>query len=175
MAVLGISMLLVPLALQTGMNLGQWPVSPWIGRLADRLGNRPVMFVSQLLVAAGLLFFAVATPVQWWWLIGAWVLWIAYAGMNVCLPNLMLKLAPRKSNASYIAAFEAASGLCFAASAILGGVILDPCNDWTGLLLGGLCAFILPVPFRLRLDRAKPGGDFTALDRRAGDTRAKEH
>jgi len=68
------------------MRIGQWGVSPWIGRLADRLGNRPVMIVSQLLVAAGLLFFALATPQHWAWLIGAWVLWVAYAGLNVCLP-----------------------------------------------------------------------------------------
>ena len=92
MHVLGIS-LFISLSLQTGMNLGQWGVSPWLGRLADRWGNRPVMFVSQLLVAAGMLFFAVATPEHWEWIIGAWVLWIAYAGLNLCLPNLMLKLA----------------------------------------------------------------------------------
>jgi MFS family permease len=140
---------MVTLALQTGTNLGQWAVSPWIGRLADRLGNRPVMFVSQLLVAAGLLFFAIATPAQWWWLIGAWTLWIAYAGMNVCLPNLMLKLAPRESNASYIAAFETTRGLCFAASAIFGGLVLDEFKTWHGSLLAGFgfsffaCIFII--------------------------------
>jgi MFS family permease len=137
----------VPLALQTGTNLGQWAVSPWVGRLADRLGNRPVMFVSQLLVAVGMLFFVIATPSQWWWLIGASVLWIAYAGMNVCLPNLMLKLAPRQSNASYIAAFETVRGLCFAASAILGGLILDRQATWTGLLLGGFSLSFFPCVF----------------------------
>ena len=105
------------------------------------------MFVSQLLVAAGLLFFAVATPAQWWWLIGAWALWIAYAGMNVCLPNLMLKLAPRESNASYIAAFEAARGLCFAASAILGGLILDRWQTLDDLPLGGLWLSFFPCLF----------------------------
>jgi MFS family permease len=146
MHVLGISLFL-SLVLQTGMNLGQWTVSPWVGRLADRLGNRPVMFASQLLVAVGLLFFAVATPSQWWWLIGAWVLWIAYAGINVCLPNLMLKLAPHGTNASYIAAFYAASGLCFAASAILGGVILDYHKTWSGFPLGGLWLSFFPCLF----------------------------
>jgi MFS family permease len=146
--VLNVSLFL-SLALPTGMNLGQWAVSPWAGRLADRLGNRPVMVVSQLLVAAGLLFFAAATPSQWWWLIGAWVLWIAYAGLNVCLPNLMLKLAPREANASYVAAFQAASGLCFAASAILGGVILDCQKTWTGFTLGGWWFSFFPCVFIL--------------------------
>jgi MFS family permease len=146
MHVLEIS-LFVSLLLPTGMNLGQWAVSPWLGRMADRLGNRRVMFVSQLIVAAGLLFFALATPSQWWWLVGAWTLWIAYAGLNVCLPNLMLKLAPREANASYIAAFQAASGLCFAASAILGGILLDSYKGWTLPLGKTLCLSFFPCLF----------------------------
>jgi len=146
--VLGIS-LFVSLSLQTGMNLGQWTVSPWLGRLADRLGNRPVMFVSQLLVAAGLLFFAVATPSQWWWLIGAWVLWIAYAGLNVCLPNLMLKLAPPQANVSYVAAFYAVTGLCYAANTILGGVLVDHCRTWGFPLGGNRWLFFFPCIFVL--------------------------
>ena len=83
------------------------------------------MIVSQLLVAAGLLFFAAATPAHWTWFIGAWVFWIAYAGLNVCLPNLMLKLSPEQSNTPYIAAFYAVTGLCYAASTIVGGAIID--------------------------------------------------
>ncbi len=45
------------LALKTGMRLGQWTISPWFGRLADRLGNRPVMIGCLLLVAQGPLFY----------------------------------------------------------------------------------------------------------------------
>lgn len=117
--------LLVMLSLETGSRLGRWTVSPRLGALADRFGNRPVMIVCQLLVAAGLLFFAAAGRAHWTWLVGAWVLWIAYAGLNVCLPNLMLKLSPRETNTSYIAAFEAVRGLCYAVSAIVGGYLVD--------------------------------------------------
>jgi MFS family permease len=94
------------------------------------------MMVSQLLVAAGLLCFAAATPSHWQWLIGAWMLWIAYAGLNLCLPNLMLKLSPRDANTPYIAAFDAVRGLCYAASTILGGALLDHCRTWTFSLCG---------------------------------------
>jgi MFS family permease len=140
--------LLLSLTLQTGMRLGQWGISPRVGAWADRFGNRPVMILSQLLVAAGLLFFAAATPEHWQWLIGAWVLWIAYAGLNVCLPNLLLKLSPERSNASYIAAFYAITGLCYAASSIAGGWLLDTCRTGTFSLGGGwlrffACLFIL--------------------------------
>jgi MFS family permease len=135
------------LSLKTGMNLGQWAASPWVGRWADRFGNRAVMIVSQLLVAAALLFFAVATPGQWWWLVGAWGLWIAYAGINVCRPALMLKLAPPELNTSYVAVFDTVSGLCFAASAILGGLILDAYAAWSGFTLGGLTLSFFPCIF----------------------------
>jgi hypothetical protein len=43
--------LFILLALQTAMFCGQWALGPWLGRLADRLGNRPVMIGSLLLVA----------------------------------------------------------------------------------------------------------------------------
>jgi len=39
------------------------------------------------------LFYFLSTPQQPWWFIGASLLWIAYAGLNVGLPNLMLKLS----------------------------------------------------------------------------------
>ncbi len=126
--VLGMS-LFVMLALQTAMRCGQWLASPRLGRLADRLGNRAVMIATLPIVASGLLFYALATQEQPWWLAAAWAAWIAYAGLNVCLPNLILKLAPRESNTSYIAAFYAVTGLCVAASTVFGGWALD---QWLG-------------------------------------------
>jgi MFS family permease len=140
MNVLGVS-LWVSLSLQTSTSLGQWAVSPWLGRLADRLGNRPVMIVCQLLASAGLIFYAIATPAQWWWLAGASTLWIAYAGLNLCLPNLTLRLAPREANAAYIAAFDAVRGLCYAASTILGGLLVHSFSAWSATLVGVSLSF----------------------------------
>ncbi len=113
------------LALRTVMRSGQSLASPTLGRLADRWGNRPVMIVSQLLVATGPLFFLFATPTQRWWLFGAFLVWIAYAGLNVCLPNLMLKLAPGGDSPSYIATFYAVTGLCYGLSTIGGGFLFE--------------------------------------------------
>jgi MFS family permease len=134
--VLGISLFLM-LGLQTGMRGGQLSISPYAGKLADRIGNRPVMLASLLLVAAGPLFFLVATPRQWWWFVGAWIVWIAYAGLNVCLPNLMLKLSPAESNTPYIAAYYTVTGLCYAASTIVGGALLDWLRPQEFVLFGG--------------------------------------
>ncbi len=130
MRVLGIS-LFAMLALGTGMRLGQFTISPSLGRLADRIGNRPVMTFCLLLVAQGPLFYFFSTPGQPWWFAGAWIVWIAYAGLNVCLPNLMLKNSPAQANTPFIATYFTVTGLCYAASTILGGAILDQFRDQT--------------------------------------------
>jgi len=137
--VLGIH-LFTMLALRTGMRCGQIAISPWAGGLADRWGNRPVMIASLLLVATGPLFFLAATPERWWWFAGAWVVWIAYAGLNVCLPNLMLKLSPGDANTPYIATYYAVTGLCYAAATIVGGVMLDRFRDASWTLFGDAVA-----------------------------------
>jgi MFS family permease len=138
--VLGIS-LLASLSLQTGTSLGQWAVSPRVGRLADHFGNRPVMIVCQLLSAGGLLFFAAATGGNWLWLIGAWTLWIAYAGLNIGLPNLMLKLAPADNNVPHVAAFDAVRGLCYAAGTVVGGAMVDHCRCMSVTVGGQVLGF----------------------------------
>ena len=130
------------LALKTGMRLGQLAISPWIGRLADRLGNRPVMLATLPIVASGPLFYFLSDPAQPAWLAGglvaaAWVVWIAYAGLNVCLPNLILKLSPRQSNTPYIATYYAVSGLCLALGTILGGTLFDYLGRETFVLAQG--------------------------------------
>jgi len=76
-------------------------------------------------IASSTLFFCLSSPQRWYWIIGAWAAWIAYAGVNVCQPNLMLKLAPPASRPAYVAAYQTASGLCVAASMIAGGVAFD--------------------------------------------------
>ncbi len=128
--VLGISLLMV-LAAQVALRMGQLAISPTIGRLADRIGNRPVMVASQLIGAAGLLFYALATSQQWQWFFGAWAAWIAYAGMNVCLPNLLLKLAPTDCNTPHLALYYTLTGLCYAATTIGSGQALDMMYDIT--------------------------------------------
>ena len=82
-------------------------VMPRAGRAIDRWGGVPVLVVSQVLVSLSLLFFLVATPTQWWWIVGAYFLWIAYAGINTAMPKLMLSLSREGQYTSYAAAWFA--------------------------------------------------------------------
>jgi MFS family permease len=91
--------------LQGMMRAGQMAIAPWVGRLVDRVGNRPVMIVSQLIVSTGLLFFLIATPERPWVIGGAFLVWSAYAGLNVGLDNIKLKLAPADNNAPFVAIY----------------------------------------------------------------------
>lgn len=131
------------LSLRTMMRLGQWTISPAVGRLADRQGNRPIIFVSLLIVATGPLFLLFASRAEPWWIVGAWGAWIAYAGLNVCLPNLMLYLSPRNGDTPYIAAYFAVTGLFYAGSTLLGGWLLDRFQEavWYMPLHGGKLDF----------------------------------
>ena len=43
------------------MRTGQLAIAPWVGRMVDRVGNRPIMVVSQLITATGPLFFLLAS------------------------------------------------------------------------------------------------------------------
>jgi len=111
--------------LQGAMRAGQSVIAPRMGRLVDRWGNRPVMTVAQLIVSTGPLFFLISTPDERWWIAGAYIAWIAYAGMNVGLDNIKLKLAPPDNNAPYLAVYYAVNDLVNGLTMIAGGVAYD--------------------------------------------------
>ena len=96
------------------------------------------------IIASSTLFFCIADRERWYWVIGVWMAWIAYVGVNVCQPNLMLKLAPAPMRPAYVAAYQTASGLCVAASMIAGGMIFDRLRQSFGsapmMIVGGTTA-----------------------------------
>ncbi len=127
----------VILWLKTGLRLGQMAIAPRVGRWIDRWGNRPAMAVSLAVVAQASLFYFLATPARPWWIVAAWAMLVAWVGLNIGQPNLMLKLSPAEGNTSYIAVWFAATGLCYAASTVLGGALFDRFGDLTFTVPGG--------------------------------------
>ena len=94
-------MVLLPLA----MRLGQMGLTPWVGRFSDRYGNKPTILLCQAIVAFGPLFFLLATPCIPECLAGAYVVWSAYVGLNICLPNLTFRLAREGQITQYTAIY----------------------------------------------------------------------
>jgi MFS family permease len=122
--VLGLTLLpmvLLPLA----MRLGQMGLTPWVGRFSDRYGNKPTILLCQAFVAFGPLFYLLATPAHPEWLGCAFIVWSAYAGLNVCLPNLTFRLAPSGQIARYTAIYFGLSGLAYGVSTLTSGRLLD--------------------------------------------------
>jgi MFS family permease len=146
-------------ALQGMMRAGQLVIAPWAGQLVDRYGNRPVMIVSQLIVSTGLIFFLVATPERPWLIGGAFLVWSAYAGLNVGLDNIKLKLAPADNNSPFVAIFHATGDLANGIATIIGGCIYDylvtektAANSFYMQLFAlGLMGRVLAVPLLARL------------------------
>lgn len=112
-------------AMRTGMRLGQFALSRPLGILCDRFGNRRVMLVSQLCVAAAPLCFLIATPGSTYWIFVAYLLWSWYVGLNIGLPNWMLRHAPRGESPAYLSAYFGVTGVGYAVAAIVGGYLLD--------------------------------------------------
>jgi MFS family permease len=71
------------------------------------------------------LFFLYASPAAPWWILGVYLCWLAYAGHDVTLPNLMLGLSRRGETATYAAAWIAWTQLAYALSTVAGGVLFD--------------------------------------------------
>jgi MFS family permease len=113
------------LGFRTAMTCGQTLVSPQVGRWADRFGNRPVLMVSQAIVALGLWGYMQADAERWWLIGLAWFAWIAYAGINIGVPNLLLKLSPPGQAGACVASYFALTGICYGVSTIVGGLAFD--------------------------------------------------
>jgi MFS family permease len=116
---------LTRMLLPIGALIGQILLASWVGRFSDRFGNRPTLIICQTLVAFGPFCYLMATPDQPWWLLGTLVLYSAIIGLDICLPNLVLKLSRDDNYAGYTANYFALSGLAFGTGALAGRMILD--------------------------------------------------
>lgn len=137
--------------LKGGTLGGQFLIAPSVGAIADHRGNRPVLYVSQILVGCGLLcYYAASAP--WWWLaIGAWICWIAYAGHNICFPNLLFKLSPPQARSWPIGLYFAGVDCSYAIGSLLGGWWYDYDGNVQGIPDPGWIAMVLMLGAILRI------------------------
>lgn len=116
-------------SLAAGSNLLMLVV--W-GKLADRIGNRPILLLAGILVAL--------TPALWlgtgYNAVSVWV-WLpllhlltggSWAAMDLCNNNIQISLAPTRNQATYFGYAAAVSGVGGALGATLGGFLAEQAN-----------------------------------------------
>lgn len=111
--------------LRSAMLAGQTALAPMSGRWIDRVGPRRLMVVAQLLVATGPLFYWLARPAAPWWIAGAYLVWIAYAPLNIGLDTLKLNLAPTGSRTASLAVYHAMGDAVRAITIVVAGLWYD--------------------------------------------------
>jgi MFS family permease len=123
------------------------------GKLADRIGNRPILLLDGLLVAL--------IPLLWLGTdAGAISIWLwlpllhllgggAGAAIDLCLNNLQLAIAPRAQHTKYFAVTAAVGGVAGAVGALAGGWLaqLTETGGMTGLFaLSSLLRLVALLP-----------------------------
>lgn len=117
---------------------GLTSVQLW-GKLCDRFGSKPVLYVTLAGASVIPLVYVFTTRANVYWIgfaVNAWsgAMW---AAISLAAANLLLKLAPREKNAVYLSTFGALSGLATAAAPIVSGFVSEAAKGWS-LDVGGL-------------------------------------
>lgn len=150
-------------ALRSTMYAGQTAIAPTCGWWIDRFGPRRLMVGAQLIVATGPLFFFLASENYPWWIAGAFLVWVAYAPLNVGLDTLKLRLIPTDGSAPPLAVYQSVSDLAHGATLIIGGLLIDrldvpgspPLGLYAGLFLLGWLLRSCAAPLAWRVPESR--------------------
>lgn len=119
-------------ALRSMMHAGQAALAPACGAWIDRVGTRRLLTFAQLVVATGPLFYLATSHDQPWWIAGAYVVWIAYAPINVGLDTLKLRLTPTATTAPSLAVYHALGDVANGVTLVVAGMVFDALSPTSG-------------------------------------------
>ena len=102
-----------------------------MGGITDRLGNKPAIIVSGMVLVGVPYFWIFSTPENYLPLLyGAHIIGGAFlASLSLANFNVSIKLSPREGRAAYLAVFAALTGLVGASAPILSGAISNILGD----------------------------------------------
>ena len=121
-------------------------LAPAWGRLADRVGNRPVLAVATFMAGTLLpLSWMLAAPGRLWpiWVSG-FLDALVWSAINPGIFNLSLATTPRENRAAFIAVFSALTGVAGFAGGLVSGPLLElyrVLSPATGVTSGGWTAY----------------------------------
>jgi MFS family permease len=153
---------------------GLTSIQMW-GKLCDRYGSKPVLYIT--------LSFAATIPLVYVFTNRENVYWLAmvvnamsgsmWAGISLAAANLLLKLAPKEKNSVYLSTFGALSGLATASAPIISGIVSEFAKDWSVEVLGVklyhfkfmfVASFVVRASSILLLLRIREEGERTASE-----------
>lgn len=107
----------------------------WMGRLADRFGNKPLLVLCVTFKSINMIAL-LAVPrdpaVAFWILVPVFMVdAVLNAGFAIATNGFLLKNSPAENRTMYIAAGTALAGLVGGLTAILGGGVLAALGDWS--------------------------------------------
>lgn len=116
--------------------------SRWLGDLAERYGNRPVLIICTTLKSINMLALLSVGPGQnWWnfaWLAPLFMIDMALnTGIAIANNGFLFKQSPAANRTMFIAAGTAIAGLAGGITSILGGLFLVFTDGWHTELWGG--------------------------------------
>jgi len=98
--------------------------APAWGRLVDTCGARPVLVVCSLGISAVPLVWLFVTPERWWPIaIEAIISGTLWGGHGIAGFDVMIGVSPRRARPFYLAVFSAGTGVGFAVSSVLAGLL----------------------------------------------------
>ncbi len=141
---------------------------PFWGRLTDRIGNRPILIFTSVLLSCLLIPWLIVTPDR------IWVLWldaslsgICWPGFNLAAFNILLNTAPKQNRSSYLAMHSMMTGFLSFIGSVLGGLLAQALatfswvvgamhfNNFHLLFAITLLARFSSVPLAIRLKEEK--------------------
>ncbi|VXD22335.1 Major facilitator superfamily MFS_1 [Planktothrix serta PCC 8927] len=158
---LDVSLVTVYASLQAGIYM---LVLPYWGRLADRIGNRPLLLLIGIIVSTIPLLWTkthhnsfsiwILLPLLYLFMGGTW------AALDLCNQNLQMGLAPIRNQSSYFALTSASTGISSALGTTTGGILAQfVCKNPENLLILFALSSVLMLTALIPLTFAQePGG-----------------
>lgn len=108
------------------------------GYLCDRFGSKPVLYISFTGTALVPSVYLFTSPENVYWTAIAVQAFsgVVWAGGTLASSNLLLKLAPRQGNATYLSVFGALTGMVAAMAPVASGAVLEAARHWEFTLFG---------------------------------------
>ncbi|MBI4312304.1 MAG: MFS transporter [Chloroflexi bacterium] len=135
--------------------VGMYLFSVPFGRLADRIGRKPLLWLGLLAQAAGAVM-APATPIYWVMTLGLFLVGLGWSAVNVGATTVLADTTAPHERGRAVGANDAIAGAFGVLTPLAGGLVAEASGHMAVGLMGAVVA-ALPLLVMFRLHEARPG------------------